>query len=250
MFKGSAKWKKNPLKTVFMFPDILFCTFFKLNALIWEEKSSGVVPFGAMLALVTLRFGISAPLESSGLSSSPKSSTSTVSSREFINHSPPPSLLKLGDAPISFSFSFSLRAQLGLRGRREESEERLSKFIGGLGYERSPGLECELGVRGPRNWVVAICGVLGIRVRRSISFELSCARRRAANVTGCGVFVSCGVFRDRSCSCDVDAKRGSRFGFVVSSPLGRFCEDLGQLKGGDPALFFVPNLSLEFVNKF
>ncbi|KAF8388820.1 hypothetical protein HHK36_025500 [Tetracentron sinense] len=61
MFKG-AEWKKNTLKTAFMFPAILFAIFFVLNALIWGEKSSGAVPFGTMFALVFLWFGISVPL--------------------------------------------------------------------------------------------------------------------------------------------------------------------------------------------
>ncbi|KAK1289564.1 hypothetical protein QJS10_CPB18g00755 [Acorus calamus] len=61
MFKGT-EWKKNTLKTAFMFPAILFSIFFVLNALIWGEKSSGAVPFGTMFALVFLWFGISVPL--------------------------------------------------------------------------------------------------------------------------------------------------------------------------------------------
>ncbi|KAL9242014.1 hypothetical protein vseg_016061 [Gypsophila vaccaria] len=61
MFKGT-EWKKNTLKTAFMFPGILFSLFFVLNALIWGEKSSGAVPFGTMLALMLLWFGISVPL--------------------------------------------------------------------------------------------------------------------------------------------------------------------------------------------
>ncbi|GLJ04674.1 hypothetical protein SUGI_0001060 [Cryptomeria japonica] len=61
MFKG-AEWKKNTLKTAFMFPGTIFCIFFILNALIWGEKSSGAVPFGTMFALVFLWFGISVPL--------------------------------------------------------------------------------------------------------------------------------------------------------------------------------------------
>ncbi|KAF8406890.1 hypothetical protein HHK36_006011 [Tetracentron sinense] len=61
MFKGT-EWKKNTLKTAFMFPSILFTIFFVLNALIWGEKSSGAVPFGTMFALVLLWFGISVPL--------------------------------------------------------------------------------------------------------------------------------------------------------------------------------------------
>ncbi|KVI05889.1 Major facilitator superfamily domain, general substrate transporter [Cynara cardunculus var. scolymus] len=61
MFKGT-EWKRNTLKTAFMFPGILFAIFFVLNALIWGEKSSGAVPFGTMFALVCLWFGISVPL--------------------------------------------------------------------------------------------------------------------------------------------------------------------------------------------
>ncbi|ERN19807.1 hypothetical protein AMTRI_Chr05g61130 [Amborella trichopoda] len=61
MFKGT-EWKKNTLKTAFMFPAICFSIFFVLNALIWGEKSSGAVPFGTMFALVFLWFGISVPL--------------------------------------------------------------------------------------------------------------------------------------------------------------------------------------------
>ncbi|KAK6941375.1 Nonaspanin (TM9SF), partial [Dillenia turbinata] len=61
MFKGT-EWKKNTLKTAFMFPGIIFALFFVLNAIIWGEKSSGAVPFGTMFALVLLWFGISVPL--------------------------------------------------------------------------------------------------------------------------------------------------------------------------------------------
>ncbi|KAK8664373.1 hypothetical protein V6N13_084166 [Hibiscus sabdariffa] len=61
MFKGT-EWKRNTLETAFMFPSILFVVFFVLNGLIWGEQSSGAVPFGTMLALVFLWFGISVPL--------------------------------------------------------------------------------------------------------------------------------------------------------------------------------------------
>ncbi|PPD92272.1 hypothetical protein GOBAR_DD10816 [Gossypium barbadense] len=61
MFKGT-EWKRNTLKTAFMFPGVLFVIFFVLNALIWGEQSSGAVPFGTMIALVCLWFGISVPL--------------------------------------------------------------------------------------------------------------------------------------------------------------------------------------------
>ncbi|KAF5745490.1 putative Endosomal P24A protein precursor [Tripterygium wilfordii] len=61
MLKG-IEWKRNTLKTAFMFPGILFTIFFVLNALIWGEQSSGAVPFGTMFVLVALWFGISVPL--------------------------------------------------------------------------------------------------------------------------------------------------------------------------------------------
>ncbi|XP_047325855.1 transmembrane 9 superfamily member 8-like [Impatiens glandulifera] len=61
MFKGTD-WKRNALRTAVMFPAVAFIVFFILNALIWGEKSSGAVPFGTMLALFFLWFGISIPL--------------------------------------------------------------------------------------------------------------------------------------------------------------------------------------------
>lgn len=39
-----------------------FSIFFMLNLLIWNEKSSGAVPFGTLFALCFLWFGISVPL--------------------------------------------------------------------------------------------------------------------------------------------------------------------------------------------
>ncbi|KMZ73357.1 Transmembrane 9 superfamily protein member [Zostera marina] len=65
MFKGT-NWKKNTMKTAFIFPAVIFSIFFVLNALIWGEKSSGAVPFGTMFALVFLWFGISVPLVFAG----------------------------------------------------------------------------------------------------------------------------------------------------------------------------------------
>ncbi|XP_012452588.1 transmembrane 9 superfamily member 10 isoform X1 [Gossypium raimondii] len=61
LFKGT-EWKKITLITAFMFPATIFSIFFVLNALIWGQKSSGAVPFGTMIALVLLWFGISVPL--------------------------------------------------------------------------------------------------------------------------------------------------------------------------------------------
>ncbi|KAK6914758.1 LOW QUALITY PROTEIN: Nonaspanin (TM9SF) [Dillenia turbinata] len=59
MFKG-IEWKRNTLKTAFMFPGILFCIFLVLNGLIWGEKSSGAVPFGTMFARVPMVWNIGA----------------------------------------------------------------------------------------------------------------------------------------------------------------------------------------------
>lgn len=39
MFKGT-EWKKNTLKAAFMFPQIIFCIFFVLNGLVWDEKKN------------------------------------------------------------------------------------------------------------------------------------------------------------------------------------------------------------------
>jgi transmembrane 9 superfamily protein 2/4 len=61
VFKGT-EWKKITLQTAFLFPGVVFSTFFVLNCLIWGEKSSGAIPFGTMFALVFLWFGISVPL--------------------------------------------------------------------------------------------------------------------------------------------------------------------------------------------
>jgi len=61
MFKGVA-WKKNTIMTAFFFPGVVFGIFFVLNLVIWGEKSSGAVPFGTLVALVSLWFGISVPL--------------------------------------------------------------------------------------------------------------------------------------------------------------------------------------------
>ncbi|KAK8568534.1 hypothetical protein V6N12_007082 [Hibiscus sabdariffa] len=55
-FKGT-EWKKFTLKTAVMFLATAFAIFFILNALIWGQKSSGAVPFGAMFALFYYMFG-------------------------------------------------------------------------------------------------------------------------------------------------------------------------------------------------
>jgi len=61
MLKGQH-WKKNTFFTAIAFPGTVFGIFFFLNLFIWGEKSSGAVPFGTLVALVSLWFGISVPL--------------------------------------------------------------------------------------------------------------------------------------------------------------------------------------------
>ena len=56
------EWKKTTLKTALLFPGVVFCLFFALNMLVWEQRSSGAVPFGTLFALCFLWFGISVPL--------------------------------------------------------------------------------------------------------------------------------------------------------------------------------------------
>ncbi|XP_046853057.1 transmembrane 9 superfamily member 2-like [Xenia sp. Carnegie-2017] len=59
---GGERWKTNVLLTSFLFPGIIFGIFFLLNLVLWAEQSSAAIPFGTLLALLTLWFGISVPL--------------------------------------------------------------------------------------------------------------------------------------------------------------------------------------------
>jgi len=61
MFK-LTEWRKNTLYTAIFFPGVVFLIFFTLNLFVWGEKSSGAVPFGTLVALLVLWFGISVPL--------------------------------------------------------------------------------------------------------------------------------------------------------------------------------------------
>jgi transmembrane 9 superfamily protein 2/4 len=61
MFKGQH-WKKNTILTSISFPGVVFLIFFILNFFLWGQHSSGAVPFGTLVALVALWFGISVPL--------------------------------------------------------------------------------------------------------------------------------------------------------------------------------------------
>lgn len=60
--KQSAHWKYNTGLTATFYPGVVFMVFFILNFFIWGEASSGAVPFGTLIALLLLWFGISTPL--------------------------------------------------------------------------------------------------------------------------------------------------------------------------------------------
>jgi transmembrane 9 superfamily protein 2/4 len=61
-----TSWKTNTLMTAIGFPGIVFAVFFLLNLLIWQDGSSGAVPFATLVALLVLWFGISVPLVYAG----------------------------------------------------------------------------------------------------------------------------------------------------------------------------------------
>jgi len=59
---GLVDWKKNTLTISLLFPGVAFAVFFVLDILVWGKHSTAAVPFGTMVALLVLWFGISAPL--------------------------------------------------------------------------------------------------------------------------------------------------------------------------------------------
>jgi transmembrane 9 superfamily protein 2/4 len=61
MFNGQH-WKQNTLLTALLFPGLIFAIFLFLNLVLAYERSSGAVPFGTLVALIALWFGISVPL--------------------------------------------------------------------------------------------------------------------------------------------------------------------------------------------
>ncbi|KDR15208.1 transmembrane 9 superfamily member 4 [Zootermopsis nevadensis] len=56
------EWKRAAFLTATLYPALVFGTCFFLNFFIWGKHSSGAVPFGTMLSLLCLWFGISLPL--------------------------------------------------------------------------------------------------------------------------------------------------------------------------------------------
>lgn len=59
---GGQLWKRNVLVTATLFPGLLFATTFILNLFVWAQASSTALPFGTLLALVTLWALIQLPL--------------------------------------------------------------------------------------------------------------------------------------------------------------------------------------------
>mgnify|MGYP001807001835 FL=1 len=60
-FRGD-QWKAMTIRTALMFPGVIFAMFFILDLLVWGQKSSGAVPFGTLVAICFLWFGVSVPL--------------------------------------------------------------------------------------------------------------------------------------------------------------------------------------------
>ncbi|XP_036380116.1 transmembrane 9 superfamily member 2-like [Megalops cyprinoides] len=59
---GGEKWKTNVLLTALLCPGIIFADFFLMNLILWAEGSSAAIPFGTLVAVLALWFGISVPL--------------------------------------------------------------------------------------------------------------------------------------------------------------------------------------------
>uniref|UniRef100_A0A665WRR4 Transmembrane 9 superfamily member n=1 Tax=Echeneis naucrates TaxID=173247 RepID=A0A665WRR4_ECHNA len=59
---GGEKWKTNVLLTALLCPGIVFSDFFLMNLILWVEGSSAAIPFGTLVAILALWFGISVPL--------------------------------------------------------------------------------------------------------------------------------------------------------------------------------------------
>merc|ERR1719409_745408 len=60
-FQGK-NWKSNTLLAAFLFPGWVYGMVFLMNFFVWGVGSSGAVPFGTLVALLCLWFGVSVPL--------------------------------------------------------------------------------------------------------------------------------------------------------------------------------------------
>ncbi|XP_072519958.1 transmembrane 9 superfamily protein member 5 isoform X1 [Salminus brasiliensis] len=59
---GGEKWKTNVFLTALLCPGIVFADFFLMNLILWVEGSSAAIPFGTLVAVLGMWFGISVPL--------------------------------------------------------------------------------------------------------------------------------------------------------------------------------------------
>ncbi|XP_074657551.1 transmembrane 9 superfamily member 2-like [Tubulanus polymorphus] len=59
---GGEKWKSNVILTAFFCPGLVFVDFFIMNLILWAKSSSAAIPFGTLVALLALWFGVSVPL--------------------------------------------------------------------------------------------------------------------------------------------------------------------------------------------
>ena len=57
-----AEWQKCTLTTALFYPATVFALILALNCFIWAKGSSAALPFGTLLALLAMWFGISVPL--------------------------------------------------------------------------------------------------------------------------------------------------------------------------------------------
>lgn len=59
---GGQLWQKNVLVTASLVPGLLFATIFILNLFVWIQASSTAIPFGTLIALISLWLFIQLPL--------------------------------------------------------------------------------------------------------------------------------------------------------------------------------------------
>lgn len=59
---GGEKWKTNVLLTALLCPGVVFSDFFIMNLILWVKGSSAAIPFGTLVAVLAMWFGISVPL--------------------------------------------------------------------------------------------------------------------------------------------------------------------------------------------
>ena len=59
---GGLNDRKNAMITALLFPGLIFCTIFILNSFVWAQASSTAIPFGTLIALLSLWLFIQLPL--------------------------------------------------------------------------------------------------------------------------------------------------------------------------------------------